>query len=36
MRNVFNNIKDELNSAVVHKIIKALINNNFNNKYIIY
>lgn len=36
MRNVFNNIKDELNSVVVHKIIKALINNNFNNKYIIY
>ncbi len=35
MRNVFNNIKDELNSVVVHKIIKALINNNFNNKYII-
>ena len=36
MRNVFNNIKDELNSIIVHKIIKSLINNNFNNKYIIY
>ena len=36
MRNVFNNIKNELNSIIVHKIIKALINNNFNNKYIIY
>lgn len=36
MRNVFNNIKDELNSIIVHKIIKTLINNNFNNKYIIY
>lgn len=34
--NVFNNIKNELNSIIVHKIIKALINNNFNNKYIIY
>lgn len=36
MRNVFNNLKDELNSIVVHKIIKYLINNNFNNKLIVY
>lgn len=36
IRNVFNNLKDELNSIVVHKIIKYLINNNFNNKLIVY
>lgn len=36
IKKVFNNLKDELNSIVVHKIIKSLINNNFNNKYIVY
>lgn len=36
MRNVFNNLKDKLNSIIVHNIIKALINNNFNNKLIVY
>ena len=36
MRNVFNNLKDKLNSIIVHNIIKSLINNNFNNKLIVY
>lgn len=36
IRNVFNNIKDELNSIIVHKIIKSLLNNSLNNKYILY
>lgn len=33
---VFNNLKNELNSIIVHKIIKNLISNDFNNKLIIY
>lgn len=36
IRNVFNNITNQLNSIVVHKIIKALINNNLDNKLIVY
>lgn len=36
IHNTLNNLKDELNSIIVHNIIKVLINNNFNNKLIVY
>lgn len=36
INNVFSNLEKELNSIVVHKIIKVFINHSFTNKYIIY
>lgn len=36
IHNTLNNLKDKLNSIIVHNIIKVLINNNFNNKLIVY